>query len=73
MPEWIDIRQASEASGYSLTYLRRVMRQRRIKAEKRGTMWWIDKVSLLQYIATVEALGNKKYSPHGIPEQIQSQ
>lgn len=66
LPEWIDVRQASELSGYSLTYLRRIMRDGRIEAKKRGTMWWIDRESLRAYLAIVEALGSKKHSPHGI-------
>lgn len=65
MPEWIDIRQASELSGYNSDYLRRVMRQGKIDAQKRGTMWWIDRDSLREYMATVEALGTKKFDPRG--------
>ncbi len=66
LPEWIDIRRASEESGYTPDYLRQLMRDRKIIAEKHGTMWWIDPDSLRAYVATVEALGSKKYSPHGI-------
>ncbi len=68
LPEWIDIRLASELSGYNSDYLRRVMRQGKIAAEKRGTMWWIDRDSLRAYVATVEALGTKKFDPRGAPE-----
>ncbi len=66
MPEWIDIRQASNETGYSPVYLRRVMQKGKIIAEKRGTMWWVDRDSLRAYMALVESLGKKKFSPHGI-------
>lgn len=68
LPEWIDIRQASEISGYNSDYLRRVMRQGKIKAQKRGTMWWIDRDSLQAYVALMEALGEKRYDPRGLPQ-----
>lgn len=66
MPEWIDIRQASEESGYTADYLRQLMRDGKIDAKKRGTMWWIDPNSLRAYMEAVEALGSKKHNPHGI-------
>lgn len=66
LPEWIDVRQASEESGYTADYLRQLMRDGKIDAKKRGTMWWIDPGSLRAYVAMVEELGSKKHSPHGI-------
>lgn len=68
LPEWIDIRQASEASGYNPDYLRRVMRQGKIAAQKRGTMWWIDRESLQAYVALMESLGEKRFDPRGLPQ-----
>lgn len=66
LPEWIDTRQASEQSGYTADYLRQLMRDGKIAAQKRGTMWWIDRDSLRAYVELVEALGSKKHSPHGL-------
>ena len=67
MPDWIDVREAAEKAGYHPDHLRRLIRHGTIKAKKRGTMWWIDKASLLQYMATVEELGTKKHA--GIPRE----
>ena len=68
MPEWIDVKLASQQSGYTADYLRQLMRQGRIKGDKRGTMWWINRDSLQEYLATIEALGSKKHDPRGAPE-----
>lgn len=69
MPDWIDVREAAEKAGYHPDHLRRLIRHGTIKATKRGTMWWVDKASLLQYMATVEELGTKKHA--GIPHEQQ--
>ena len=66
LPEWIDVRQASEESGYTADYLRQLMRDGKIDAKKRGTMWWIDPGSLRAYLEMVEEMGSKKHSPHGL-------
>jgi excisionase family DNA binding protein len=66
MPEWVDVSEAAEKAGYHPDHLRRLIRQGRIEAKKRGTMWWVDKASLLDYMATVEELGTKKHA--GIPQ-----
>lgn len=66
LPEWIDIRRASQESGYTPDYLRQLMRDRKIVAEKHGTMWWIDPASLRDYVAMIESLGTRKHSPHGV-------
>lgn len=66
MPDWIDVSEAAAKAGYHPDHLRRLIRQGRIEAKKRGTMWWVDKASLLDYMATVEELGTKKHA--GIPQ-----
>ena len=72
MPEWIDVRQASELSGYTSDYLRTLMRQGRIEGDKRGTMWWINRDSLQRYLSTIATLGSKKHDPRGAPELVHS-
>ena len=68
MAEWIDVGSASKVSGYSADYLRTLMRQGRIKGDKRGTMWWINRDSLQEYLETIEALGPRKHDPRGVLE-----
>jgi excisionase family DNA binding protein len=73
MPDWIDVSEAAEKAGYHPDHLRRLIRQGKIGAKKRGTMWWIDKASLLEYMATVEELGNSRFGPGGIERAKQAQ
>lgn len=72
MTDWIDVGSASQVSGYTPDYLRTLMREKRIKGEKRGTMWWINRDSLKEYLATIEALGPKKHDPRGVQELTHS-
>jgi excisionase family DNA binding protein len=65
MPDWIDVTEAAEKAGYHPNHLRRLIHQGKIAAQKRGTMWWVDKGSLLQYMATVEELGTSRFGPGG--------
>lgn len=73
MPDWIDVKEAAEKAGYHPDHLRRLIRQKKIEATKRGTMWWIDKDSLLEYMATIEALGTSRFGPGGIERALQDQ
>ena len=66
LPEWITVDEAAQASGYNPQHVRRLARDGSIGAKKKGRDWWIDRDVFRAYLATVEALGNKKYSPHGI-------
>lgn len=66
MPEWITITEASEATGYEVNYLRKVMRQGKIAGQKKGLMWWVDKDSLQAYVTLMQTLGNQRFSPKGI-------
>ena len=62
MPEWITTEEAAELSGYDVQHVRRLMRENKIAGRKAGTMWWIDTDSLKDYLATIAALGTKKYA-----------
>lgn len=69
MPDWITVDEAAEASGYHPEYVRRLARQGRIGAEKKGRDWWIDRDKFRAYLAAAEALGTKKFDPRGaIPQ-----
>ena len=64
-PEWISVREATELSGLNIEYLRRVIRQQKIRAEKRGGRdLWIDKASLQSYVRQMKKLGNEKFNPY---------
>lgn len=66
LPEWITVDEAAEQSGYHPEYVRRLARQGRIGAQKKGRDWWIDRDKFRAYLAIVAALGDKKHA--GIPQ-----
>ena len=59
--EYVSVEEASEISGYAITYIRQLLREKKIEAEKKGTMWWIDLESLKAYKAEMDALGNDRF------------
>ena len=40
------------------------MRQNKLAGRKAGTMWWVDRDSLKEYLTLVESLGVKKFDPY---------
>ena len=40
--EYVSVDEAAKITGYAIAYIRRLLRQNKIKAEKKGTMWWIE-------------------------------
>ena len=59
--EYVSVEEASKITGYAITYIRQLLREKKIEAEKKGTMWWIDVESLKAYKAEMDALGNDRY------------
>lgn len=71
LPEWITTDEAAALSGYHPEHVRWLARGGKIGAEKKGRDWWINRDKLREYLATVEALGTRKYDPRGAPELAQ--
>jgi hypothetical protein len=63
MPDWISVDEADDVSGYNTEYLRRLVRSKQIKAEKKGRDWWVDHASLLAYIQSASTSGDKRRGP----------
>ena len=61
--EYVSVEEASQITGYSEQYIRRLLRQGKIKAEKKGAMWWVEMESLEAYKHEMDSLGSDKYSP----------
>ena len=61
--EYVSVEEAAEITGYDPEYIRRLLRQKKINAEKKGTMWWIDVESLKEYKKQMDNLGTDKYFP----------
>lgn len=61
--EYVSVEEASEITGYSLQYIRRLLRKDKIEAVKKGYMWWIELESLKKYKEEMDNLGSEKFSP----------
>lgn len=66
MPDWPSwsIREASQKTGYHPEYLRQLIDQGKIEAEKVGHMWLIKIESLNGYIKEAKESGDARFGPH---------
>jgi excisionase family DNA binding protein len=60
MSDWLTTDEAVEISGYNLQYVRELVRDKKIKAVKKGGSYWVDKQSLLDYIAAAKESQDKR-------------
>jgi excisionase family DNA binding protein len=61
--DWITTKEAAELTGYSVEYVRRLVRQGRVVAKKWLRDWVVSRQSLLEYQKSMEELGRRKYNP----------
>ncbi len=61
--EWITVTQAAEISGYNAEYLRRLMRNKKIKFRKFSFIYQVNRESLLNYLKEAEKITDKRYTP----------
>ncbi|MBN1661047.1 MAG: helix-turn-helix domain-containing protein [Anaerolineae bacterium] len=56
MPPWPSwtIAEAAEHTGYNPEYLRRLIRNKKVNAEKVGTNWLIEIASLTSYVKELD-------------------
>jgi excisionase family DNA binding protein len=64
MVDWITTEEASQLTGYSVAHLLLLLRQKRIKAEKKGGQYWVDRGDLLEY-ASQAAKAKSEDRRHG--------
>ena len=62
---------ASLYSGYSIQYLRRLLRQARLKGVKLGQVWFIEKGALDRYLKQATQTVDNRFGPQN--EHIFSQ
>jgi excisionase family DNA binding protein len=60
MNEWITTSDAADLSGYHTNHIRRLIRVGAIDAKKFGPIWQVNRESLLLYIESVKAKGDKR-------------
>jgi excisionase family DNA binding protein len=63
LPEWITVEEAAQQSGYQPEYVRRLARQGRIGASKKGRDWWVDRDVFRVYLEAMIALGSRRHDP----------
>lgn len=63
MADWISVEEAAELSGYNEEYLRRLIRDGKIRAQKKGWQWWVDKTSVLTYLKTSRQSSDQRHGP----------
>ena len=52
---WMTTQEAAEYSGYDIEHVRRLARQGKIGAEKKGHDWWTDREAFTVYVETIGA------------------
>ncbi len=55
MPDWVSVKEAVELTGYHPYYLRELIRNGKISAEKKGNSWWVDREAIVSYLAVAGA------------------
>ena len=63
LPEWLSVEEAADKSGYHPEYLRRLIRADKVKAVKKGLMWWVDPDSLDAYLKEAQETDDARYTP----------
>lgn len=61
--DWITTHEAAELSGYHVNYLRRLIRREEIQARKISFLWFVNRQSLLDYMAHAKESGDKRRGP----------
>jgi hypothetical protein len=61
--DWLTVLEAAEISGYNAEYLRRLIRNRKIKYRKISFIYQINRKSLLGYLRKAENTTDKRYTP----------
>ncbi len=59
----ISVKAAAAFSGYSLQYLRRLLRNGKLDGVKIGQLWLIDKFTLDTYIEDSKNIDDGRYGP----------
>lgn len=70
MSRWITTTEAIEISGYHRVYLYDLIRAKKVKARKFGTLWQVDHDSLLAYVNAASESDDRRHgarSKRGAP------
>ena len=59
----ISVKTAARYSGYSLQYLRRLLRSSKLLCIKVGQLWLIDKGSFDTYLENIKVTSDERFGP----------
>ena len=62
-PNVITIKEASKRTGYNAEYLRRLIRQDKIEADKLGATYLVKLDSLIHYAEMMRTVGDNRSGP----------
>jgi excisionase family DNA binding protein len=65
---WLTTQEAATLSGYDIQHVRRLAREGKLGAVKRGRDWWIDYEMFMAYLESMEANEDKRSGPKGKPD-----
>ena len=68
MSDWITTEEASQISGYSIQYVQRLLREEKIVGEKKGGAYWVNRDSLVAYIAASQRSKDKRHGARKKPK-----
>jgi excisionase family DNA binding protein len=60
MADWITTKEAARLSGYHLDHIRRLIYAGKVKSQKWGRDWQVDRQSLLDYTKATKKQGAKR-------------
>ncbi len=58
--EWLTVQEAAKLSGYNPDYLRELIRQGKIKAQKFSIVWMVSSDSFSEYLKKAQNMGGKR-------------
>jgi len=58
--EWITTSEAADLSGYNAEYLRWLIREKKIEAQKFGIVWQVRRSSLITYMKKASNSDDKR-------------
>jgi excisionase family DNA binding protein len=60
MADWITTAEAARLTGYSRKHIIRLAETGKVKGQRFGDVWQIDRAALLRYVKAAEKLGMKR-------------
>jgi excisionase family DNA binding protein len=71
MPAWVvyTVEEASERTGYSVQYIRRLVRDKKVEAIKIGPYWLIKAEDIENYKKEMQSADDGRFGPRMGPKQ----